>query len=61
MYDLTGSLRLALGDPRWRNFYRRLSVRRRDLFFRLLPHVTLQPLARAALDDRQLLSRRERR
>ena len=21
MYDLTGSLRLALGDPRWRNFF----------------------------------------
>lgn len=21
MYDLTGSLRLALGDPNWRNFF----------------------------------------
>jgi general L-amino acid transport system permease protein len=21
MYDLTGSLRLALGDPRWRDFF----------------------------------------
>ena len=54
MYDLTGSLRLALGDPRWREFFIEGYLFVGAIYFvGGFAHVALQPLARAATEDRQ--------
>ena len=54
MYDLTGSLRLALGDPRWRDFFIEGYLFVAAIYFGAsFADVALQPVARATPEDRQ--------